>query len=144
MSTECFESVDPLVDESGRENNESSLEEVGDDQSNNLNGLAKTHFITDESTLADLLCAEQGWLLGKYGMFSSEAPLNTFYLVWFFSRTSIRLAPGIVATYALFEEGVDGVYGCRFVVAMGIFDGGATDRTCGFFVVIVLCFAPRV
>ena len=75
VPTEGLESVDPLVDESGRKNDERSLEEVGDDQSKNLNGLAETHLIADETPLADLLSAEGRRPLGLDGMFPSEAPL---------------------------------------------------------------------
>ena len=96
----------PLVYKSGRKNNESSLEEVGDDQSKNLYGLAKTHLITDESTLADLLSAEGRMPLDLDSMFPSEAPLEAFNLVGFFSGAGFRLAPCVVPSHALYEEGV--------------------------------------
>lgn len=137
VSTEGLESVDPLVDESGRKNDERSLEEVGDDQSKNLNGLAETHLIADETPLADLLSAERRRPLGLDGMFPSEAPLEALDLVGFFSRTGFRLTPCVVASHALFEEGVECGCGRRVVAVVGIFDGGATDGTGGCFVVSV-------
>ena len=144
VSTEGLESVDPLVDESRGQNDERSLEEVGDDQPKNLNGLAETHLIADETPLADLLSAERRRPLDLDGMFPSEAPLEAFNLVGFFSRTGFRLAPCVVASHALFEEGVECRCGRRVVAAMGIFDGGTTHRTRGCFVVCVLGLAPLV
>ena len=144
VPTECFESVDPLVNESRGQNDERSLEEVGDDQSKNLNGLAETHLITDESTLAHFLSAERGGVLDLDGMFPSEAPLEALDLVGFFSRTGFRLTPRVVPSHALFEEGVECRCGRRVVAVVGIFDGGTTHRTRGCFVVCVLGLAPLV
>ena len=137
VPTEGLESVDPLVDESGRKNDERSLEEVRDDQSKNLNGLAETHLIADETPLAYLLSPERRRSLDLDSMFLSEAPLKAFNLVGFFSRTGFGLAPCVVPSHALFEEGVECDCGRRVVAVVGIFDGGATDGTGGCFVVSV-------
>ena len=63
--------MNPLIDKSRREYNECSLNKVRYDESNDLNGLTKTHFITYESTFADLLSAERGNMLCLDGMFPS-------------------------------------------------------------------------